>query len=277
MIISSKMLQGFSLYSRDGDLGTTKDLYFDDRHWAIRYLVAETGRWLASRRVLISPYALGEVMLQTQRIAVDLSKKQIEDSPPLDSHVPVSLQFERDYHGYYGWPVYWGTPLMWGYYPDIVRSTNAKQAVISHEDHKWDHHLRSAHEVRGYHLQATDGEIGHVEDFLVDDETWAIRYLVINTGNWWTGRNILVSPTWIKRVSWSDAKLFIDFSREEVRKAPEYFGERLLTKEDEIALHRHYHREVCATSSAGLAESRAAPGEESRSTPTRSGSEVRVL
>jgi hypothetical protein len=258
MIISSKILQGYSLHSHDGDLGTAKDFYFDDRHWAIRYLVAETGRWLTSRQVLISPYALGEVMLKTKRIDIDLSKKQIEDSPPLGSNVPVSMQFERDYYGYYGWPVYWGTPLMWGYYPDIVRN-KGKQTVVTHEDHKWDHHLRSTREVRGYHLQATDGEIGHMEDFLIDDETWAIRYLVINTGNWWSGKNILVSPTWIHRVSWSESKIYIDISREEVKKAPEYFGERMLTKEDENALHRHYHREVGASSSAALAEPRSVP------------------
>jgi len=248
MIIAFKKLQGFILHSRDGDLGTARDLYFDDRHWAVRYLVAETGSWLSSRQVLISPYALGEVMQGTQRIAVDLTKEQIERSPPLGSQVPVSMQFERDYHGYYGWHVYWGTPLLWGDYSDIVRNKE-KHVPVPHEDRKWDHHLRSTCVVRGYHLQATNGEIGHVEDFLIDDETWAIRYLVINTGNWWTGKNILVSPTWIQRVSWSESKLFMEISREEVRKSPQYFGERPLTKEDEIALHLHYRRQGSAASS----------------------------
>jgi hypothetical protein len=241
MLIKSKTLQGFTLDCRDGGIGMAKDFYFDDRHWAIRYLVAETGNWLHGRQVLISPFALGEVHSAHRKIAVDLTKQQIERSPSISDHVPVSLQFERDYSGYFGWPVYWGTPMMWGYYPDIQRSKTAMR-VAAHEDHQWDHHLRSARVVRGYHLHAADGDLGQVEDFLIDDETWAIRYLIINTANWWTGRKILIAPGWVTRVSWSEETVFINTTRGTVKASPEYAGEDLLSLDDEIALHSHYRR-----------------------------------
>ena len=158
-----------------------KEFYFDDRHWTIRYLVADTGNWLTGRQVLISPYALNSVMNSEHQISVALTKKQIENSPSLDSHKPVSRQFEEDYYGYYGWPTYWSGSSVWGDHPYIERNRN-KWGEFTKGAKVWDRHLRSTREVTGYHLQALDGEIGHLEDFVLDDETWAIRYLIVNTG-----------------------------------------------------------------------------------------------
>jgi hypothetical protein len=107
---------------------------------------------------------------------------------------------------------------------------------------RWDHHLRSTHAVTGYHIQATDGEIGHVEDFIIDDETWTIRYLLVNTLNWWPGKKVLVSPLWIDRVSWGESKVFVNLSRETIKHSPEYTEEFLLTRDYEDELHRHYNR-----------------------------------
>ena len=122
MLNKAKTLKGYKLNSRDGEIGKVKEFYFDDRHWAIRYLVAETGNWLTGRQVLISPYALVAVNKEEQNIAVDLTKKQIEDSPSLNSDKPVSLQFEQAYYGYYGWPIYWGGAYMWGPYTYLERN-----------------------------------------------------------------------------------------------------------------------------------------------------------
>ena len=121
MLNKAKTLKGYTLDSLDGEIGKVKEFYFDDQHWTIRYLVADTGNWLTGRQVLISPYALVAVNKEEQHIAIDLTKKQIEDSPSLDSDKPVSRQFEEAYYGYYGWPMYWGGPYMWGAYPYIVR------------------------------------------------------------------------------------------------------------------------------------------------------------
>jgi len=216
MLSKAKTLKGYQLDSLDGEIGKVKEFYFDDRHWTIRYLVADTGNWIPGMQVLISPYSLVSVIKEEQQIAIDLTKKQIEDSPSLNSDKPVSRQFEEAYYGYYGWPMYWDGPYMWGYYPYIVRDRE-KWKESAKGEKAWDPHLRSTHEVTGYHIQAADGEIGHVEDFVIDDETWAIRYLIIETQNWWPGKKVLVSPQWIESVSWSESKVFVNISREIIR------------------------------------------------------------
>jgi hypothetical protein len=241
MLSKAKILTGHKLHGLDGEIGRVKEFYFDDRHWTIRYLVAETGTWLADRQVLISPYALVAVNKEEKNIAIDLTKKQIEHSPSLDSDKPVSRQFEESYYGYYGYPMYWGGPYSWGAYPCIVRDRE-KWRESNQGGKARDHHLRSTHAVSGYHIQALDGEIGHVEDFIIDDETWAIRYLIVDTHNWWPGKKVLVSPQWIERVSWNESKVFVNLDRETIKQSPEYTEASLLTRDYEIGLHRHYNR-----------------------------------
>jgi hypothetical protein len=242
MLIKAKTVIGYTLDSFDGEIGKVVEFYFDDQHWAIRYLVADTGNWLIDRQVLISPYALVEVMTGNQRVVVNLTKKQIVDSPSLNSDKPVSRQFEEQYYGYYEWPMYWAGPYMWGAYSEIVRDSEKRSKTIYGEN-AWDSHLRSTRDVSGYHIQASDGEIGHVEDFIIDDQTWAIRYLVINTKNWWPGRKILLSPLWIERVSWSESKVFVNLSCEIIKQSPDYTDESLLSRDYETGLHRHYDRQ----------------------------------
>jgi len=242
MLIKAKTLKGYKLDSFDGEIGKVKEFYFDDQHWVIRYLVADTGNWLTGRQVLISPHALVAVIKEKHHIEINLTKKQIEDSPSLNSDMPVSRQFEEAYYGYFEWPKYWGGPHMWGAYPHIVRDRK-KCSESTQGEKAWDPHLRSTREVSGYHIQAADGEIGHVEDFIIDDETWAIRYLIIDTRNWWPGKNVLVSPQWIERVSWSESKVFINLYRETIKQSPEYTEETLLTRDFEAGLHRHYNRQ----------------------------------
>lgn len=242
MLSQAATLKGYTLDSLDGEIGKVKEFYFDDQHWTIRYLVADTGNWLTGRQVLISPYALMAVSKEEQHISVDLTKKQIEDSPSLNSDQPVSRQFEEAYYGYYGWPMYWGGPYMWGAYPYIVRDREQWRASTQGEK-AWDPHLRSTHDVSGHYIEAADGGIGHVEDFIIDDETWAIRYLVIDTRNWWPGKKVLVAPQWVERVSWNESTVFINLSRETIKQSPEYTEESLLTREYETELHRHYNRQ----------------------------------
>jgi hypothetical protein len=242
MLNKAKTLKGYKLDSLDGDIGSVKDFYFDDRYWTIRYLVADTGNWLTGRQVLISPYALGAMDNGAQSISIDLTKKQIENSPSLDSDKPVSRQFEDEYYGYYGWPMYWGGLYSWGASPLIVRDREAWRGC-THGERTWNPNLRDTHAVTGYHIQAADGEIGHVGDFVIDDETWAIRYLIIDTQNWWPGKEVLVSPHWIERISWGESKVFVNLSRDTIKQAPEYTEESLRNRYYEEALHRHYHRQ----------------------------------
>jgi hypothetical protein len=242
MLDKAKTLKGYKLHSLDGEIGNVEEFYFDDHHWTIRYLVADTGNWLTGRQVLISPYALVAVDREEQYISVDLTKKQIEGSPSLASDKPVSRQYEETYSGYFGWPLYWDGAYAWGSSPYIVRDQEKWKRSIR-GGKAWNPHLRSTADVSGHHIQAKDGEIGHVEDFIIDDETWAIRYLVIDTENWWPGKHVLVSPRWIERVSWIDSKVFVNLSRETIKQAPEYTELSLLTRDYETGLHRHYDRQ----------------------------------
>jgi hypothetical protein len=242
MLHKTKTLKGYKLDSLDGEFGEVQEFYFDDHHWTIRYLVANTGNWLTGRQVLISPYALVAAIKAEEHIAIDLSKKQIEDSPTLDSDKPVSRQFEESYYGYYGWPMYWSGAYMWGPYPYISRDREQWEKSRLGEK-AWDSNLRSTDAVQGHHIQALDGEIGHVEDFIIDDETWAIRYLVVDTQNWWPGKKVLISPQWIESVSWEERKVSVNLSREAIKQSPEYTEESLLTREYENALYQHYQRE----------------------------------
>ena len=269
MLIKATTLKGYTLNSLDGEIGKVKEFYFDDRHWTIRYLVADTGHWLTGRQVLISPHALVSVNREEQQIGIDLTKKQIEDSPSLDSDKPVSRQFEATYYGHYGWPIYWGGPYMWGSsgYPGIIPDaeqmrqpdpvnspyrmdtsptkmpTPEPSLALARDASTWDAHLRSTQHVSGYHIQAADGEIGHVDDFVIDDETWAIRYLRVDTVNWWPGKKVLVAARWIERVSWDESKVFINLSRAAIKQAPEYTEESLLSRDYESRLHGHYNRQ----------------------------------
>ena len=242
MLSKAKTLKDYKLEGLDGEIGEVKEFYFDDRYWTIRYLVADTGGWLTGKQVLISPYALGFVIKEERHITVDLTKKQIEDSPALSSDKPVSRQFEDAYYGYYGWPTYWGGPYMWGPYSYPMRDRD-KWRESTQGKQTWDAHLRSTRDVSGHHVQAADGEIGHVEDFIIDDKTWAVRYLIIDTRNWWPGKKVLISPQWIERVSWDELKVFVNLPRETIKQSPEYTEELLLTRDYETGLHRHYNRQ----------------------------------
>jgi len=241
MLIKARALKGYSLDSLDGDIGSASEFYFDDRYWAVRYLVANTASWLSGKKVLISPYSLNGVNNSNEKVSVQLTKKQIENSPSVDKDEPVSRQFELKYNGYYGYPEYWGGQYMWGGYPYLVMD-RSKWGLTAMEK-GWDPHLRSTHEVTGYRFLALDGEIGHVDDFIIDDETWAIRYLVAATKNWWPGKKVLISPKWIESVSWGDKDIVIGLSREAIKAAPEYTDESLLTRHYETGLHGHYNRE----------------------------------
>ena len=243
MLRNVSQLTGFAIRARDGEIGTLEQFYFDDETWAIRYLVVNTGDWLSGRLVLVSPLALLQAEWQSKRLDVALTKRQIENSPPIDTHKPVSRQHEAVYLGYYGYPSYWAAPN----YPaalevrrEAVAEAEALQARAGREPA--DVHLRSTEAVTGYHIQASDGEIGHVRDFIVDDETWAIRYLEVDTRNLWPGKKVLVSPQWINRVSWADSKVYVDMTTENIQNGPEWVDSIPVTREYEHRLYDYYAR-----------------------------------
>jgi uncharacterized protein YrrD len=240
MLIKSKDLKGYKLGAIDGEIGKIEEFYFDDKYWTIRYLVADTGSWMTGRAVLISPYALNWINKDGHMISTNLTKKQIELSPSLSNDQPVSKQFEETYYGYYNWPTYWTGNYTWGA-SHYISEADLKSRPS--REKKWDSHLRSIHAVTGYHIQAQDGEMGRVIDFIIDDENWTIRYLVVETGHWFNQKKVLVSPTWMESVSWEESMIFTSLTQEQIRNSPDYSEQALLDRAGEEDLYQHYHRE----------------------------------
>jgi hypothetical protein len=247
MLRNTSRLKGLVIRATDGEVGTVDQFYFDDDSWAIRYLTVDTGGWLGGRQVLISPMSVVNTNWEARRADVALTKKQVENSPDIDTQMPVSRQHEAAYLQYYGYPYYWGGPYLLGpsFYPSSLAMpiSASMQAVPDNLDKEWaDSHLRNSESVTGYYIEAVDGEIGHVDGFVVDDEAWAIRYVEVATRNWWPGKKVLVSPAWIERVSWADFKVYAGLSREAIKSGPEYTESMPITREYENKLYLHYGR-----------------------------------
>ena len=260
MLRDASGLVGFAISATNGNIGHVKDCYFDDESWVIRYLVVETGTWLSNRRVLLSPYALGEPDWLGGRIPARLTREQVRGSPGIDTEMPVSRQHEVELAGYYGYPQYWGSIGLWGtgYFPGALLTgtgysgsgadylaAQVEQERQAREDGNvdpHDRHLRSCKAVTGYHINALDGDIGHVQGMLVDEESWALRYLVVNTSNWWLGHQVLVAPRWITDVSWPKRSVMIDLTREDITAAPAYEPGTSPDRPQEALMHDHYGR-----------------------------------
>jgi hypothetical protein len=227
MLQSIKQLYGNKLGALDGDLGQVKDFYFNDRTWAVRYVVADTGNWLPGRQVLLSPHAFVGLHHGEKLLCVNLTRKQIEDSPAIETHKPVSRQYEEQYHRYYGWPCYWEGDGLWGGMRDFpVLELPPKFASVQPpaatgpKAERTDSHLRSTQDVNGYHLQATDGIVGHVCDFLMDNKSWAIGELVIKVGHRFTGKEVRIPVSKVTEISYDSSKVFVKMNTDEIERSP---------------------------------------------------------
>jgi hypothetical protein len=244
MLHNSKQLKGFTIRAKDGEVGKVEEFYFDDETWTIRYFVVEAGGWLGGRLVLISPLSIVDSDWDDKCFDVALTKAQIEKSPDIDTHKPVSRQHEAEYLSYYGYAPYWDGLSMWGpgFFPAALMPPPIRLDAVSAPalTDAGDSHLRGSAEVGGYQVKAVDGEIGHVAGFMIEGETWGIRYIEIATRNWLPGKKVLVSPAWIERVSWADASVCVAVSKQTIQDAPEYAETMGVNREYEAALYRHY-------------------------------------
>lgn len=216
-------LIGYSIEATNGTIGEVEDFYFDDETWTIRYLVVKTGNWLSGREVLISPVALKNRDWSNRSIPVNLTKKQIENSPNIDTKKPVSRQQEVELYGHYQWESYWGSGFYGGGSMGVSMpfpSIDRKVMIEPDKDHKNpndDIHLRSTERIAGYHIHATDGEIGHVKDFIIDDQTLQLLFFVVDTHNWIGGKKVLIPIKEIKKVDWSTLEVFLNITIAEVK------------------------------------------------------------
>ncbi len=228
MLRSVRQLYGDKLGASDGELGRVKDFYFNDRDWVVRYVVADTGSWMAGRKVLISPRAFGSLDQPEKVLHVNLTRKQVEDSPSIETHQPVSRQYEEAYCRYYGWPYYWEGSGLWGMsgFPilelppkPLPGELNSAGGRISKGA---DAHLRSTQAVNGYHIKATDGTSGHICDFLMDKQSWAIRQLVVKIGHRFSGKEVQIPTSSVDRIGYEESTVFVNLTTEAVERSPQH-------------------------------------------------------
>ena len=235
MLRNASAIKRYAIAATDGRLGTVSDFLFDDASWLVRWLVVDTGKWLSGRKVLLPPSVLGHIDPNGNEFAVSLTMQQVKDSPDIDTERPVSRQIETNIYDFYGWSPYWGGTgfLMGGYggsgygggaiaplpSPGSMRRAEDIAAAQQSDD---DPHLRSVEAVTGYHIHASDGEIGYVEDFLLQDSDWTIHNLVVDTTNWWPGKKVLIAPWSIQEIDWTDNLVNLKIDREKVKNSPAY-------------------------------------------------------
>lgn len=249
MLLELSKIRGFDILAEDGSIGTASDFFFDDRGWVIRYLVVDTG-WLFGREVLISPEAIQAVDKENDALRLSLTKNAIKSSPGIDTNLPVSMQEERKLRNHFGWSEYWGAypggvgaaPLIAPIQPREAFEPKAfeGETALREEHGTEDSHLRSANEVDGYHIAATDDDVGHIKDMIIDIGGWTIRYIVIDTRNWLPGRKVLMAPGWAKWIDWSNRKLQVSVDRGTIENSPELDPDSPLGRNYEAALHDHY-------------------------------------
>jgi len=257
MIRGIRELMRFNIRASDGEIGEIKDAYFDDENWAIRYLVVDTGRWLPGRKVLISPMAVHALEWDAGRVGVGLTRQQVRDSPDIDTDKPVSRRHEETYLAYYGYPLYWGGANLWGAaaYPVVpppvspemrgwgARAMAGESPAASREcAASEDSHLRSTRDVSGYRIECLDGSVGHLEDFLFGDASWKVRYVVVDTKNWWPGTHVVIAPEWIDEVSWAERAAHVHVTRAAIKASPPYDPGKPMAEDYEADLRRHYGR-----------------------------------
>ncbi len=244
-----KSLIGFQIGATDGDIGKVEDFYFDDQTWTVRYLVVKTGGWLSGREVLISPIAVQQPNWNEKIFPANLTKEQVKHSPDIDTEKPVNRQQETELYNHYSWPYevdggagFYGSGM--GMMGMTSPAIPFEEGVAANEDHSesGNPHLRSLDELKGYTLHALDGKIGELEDIIVDGESWQIKYLVVDTGNWFPGKKVIISPQQIKNIDWAESEVVVNLTEEAVKESPEYDPEVPVHEIYETSLNNHYGR-----------------------------------
>lgn len=234
-----KKLTGYHLKARGGEIGKLKQVYFDDRRWVVRYLVVQTGSWLLGKDVLIIPSMINAVAEEGQQIVVNLSCDQVRKSPPINTQLPVSRYYEQEYFRYYDGQPYWSVDPVFN--PMSIIPPPGEGELPKQPKNP---HLRSSDEVQGYRLHSQDGEIGHVEDFILDDQDWTIRYLEIDTGHWLPGKKVLLSPAWLQEIDFTRNEISVDLPTELIKSAPEYAPDKVISRDYQLALYKHYGKAI---------------------------------
>ncbi|MFX4227205.1 MAG: PRC-barrel domain-containing protein [Porticoccaceae bacterium] len=240
MLHKLRSINGYHIQAKDGKIGVVKDCLFDDQNWVIRYLVVNTERWIpGGKKVLISPVSVTGLDSIQETVQVSLTYRQVEDSPSLEDHQPVSRQYEASLFRYYGYAFYWMGPELWGTYPHPAPLADAPaQDSKDALDQQGDPHLRSVNEVCGYRVATLDDYKGHIEDVIVEDEGWRIEFIQINTRNFLPGgRDVLVTMDCIEHISWPNHSLSIGLSSKQLTSGSEWDEQSPSESWQKSALH----------------------------------------
>lgn len=258
MLRTISSLKGHSIRATDGELGHVKKLYLDEERWGVRYLVVETGSWLFKRAVLLSPYSIKAVDDAAEVIDVSLAREQIKNAPEVDTDIRMSRHAEGEYSRYYGYDAYWTGPNLWGSNPYPIMDSTTAEGLPRAAEHLDDggrlaqasedsatSHLRDSDEICSYNIEGSDEGIGHVEDFIFDDESWTVHYLIVDTRNWWPGgKKVLIAIHWIDDINWVDTTVRVNLTREQIKNSPAYNADVAVNREYESNLHTYYGRET---------------------------------
>lgn len=245
MLRSVNNLSGYTICAKDGELGKVDEFFFDDLTWSVRFLVVETGSWLFERKVLIPHSTLGITDWQSRTFRVNLTMEQVRNSPDIEAEKTVTRQHEITLFSYYAMPFYWdnisteGAIRMIPIVPAFDEKTRMGKSDFA-KRHPDNPHLRSTNNVKGYYIQANDGEIGHVEDFIIDDKKWDLNFFIVDTQNWLPGRKVLISPHWIDRIDWEESRVYINLGQEFIKNSPVFDSSQPISKDYERELLKHY-------------------------------------
>jgi hypothetical protein len=242
MLRSLKDLQNYKIHAKDGDLGSVHSFLFDDLSWSLKYLVVDTGKWLPGKKVLISPFDIDDLLWKDKIMNLRLKIDDIENSPSINDKQPVYLQMQEQKRKKLSSTTIIpavGTPIPT--YVTLNEDLQLNEITKHAEKNNINTHLRSSLEVMGYHMNATDGEIGYLDDIIIEDNlTWKIHYIIIYIGNWLTGKKVIVSPNWIDNIHWENKLIDIDLTKEKVEESPEYNPSEPVNREYETVLYDYY-------------------------------------
>lgn len=232
MFQSFKKILNSALHAQDGKIGHLDDLLFDDEKWIVRYLVVKTGGLLNHERVLISPLGIATLDWPNQAVKLNLTRKKIEASPKVDTELPVFRQMEKSYFDYNGWPYYWDDVGIWGIDPSNFITAGGQSSAQPGDSRGKidgaDPHLRSCRIVDHYSIEAEGTRFGHVIDFLIDDTTWEIKFLLVDSRTWWPSRPVMIDPKWVHSVDWFVKCIKVRKSKKEIESSPEFKSEEFI-------------------------------------------------
>ncbi len=242
MLLSANHLLDFDVEAIDGNIGTVDDFYFDGKQWLVRYVVVDTGRIFPGKKVLLSPHSFGHCLPQQKIMPVNMERKTVKESPDSSSELPVSKLHEIEIHKYYNWAPYWDNDFVTSPSPLMMEPVIDEKQRAEFEEKIKNVTLRSIKEIKGYHIKANDGQIGSIQDFILEDDNWTIRYIVVDAGTFLHGRKVLLSLEWVGDIDWASGTVKVDMSVEQIKNSPEFNPSAPVNREYEIQLFDYYGR-----------------------------------